>query len=156
MTKQDIKTLLAASQILHEMNTHGGPYLNRLSAEVRDVVKYASRVASNGADEGSRRNSVTTEREEPVICTNPNCELHGMRHTHTVLPTVVRTNPQYLGDGVYASWDAANEQVWLSVNDHEAEPVVALNFDVLSRLYNYVQKMNQPTEPNRFDQDGGK
>lgn len=62
MTKRDIKTLLAASQILHEMNTHGGPYLNRLSAEVRDVVKYASRV-------GGQRQAPNLPAASAIACT---------------------------------------------------------------------------------------
>lgn len=46
-------------------------------------------------------------------------------------------NPQYLGDGVYASHDGYH--VWLSVGSHENQPVVALEPSVLSALVHYAK-----------------
>ena len=42
---------------------------------------------------------------------------------------------QYLGDGVYASFDGY--QVWLHVGSHTNRPVVALDEEVLKALVQY-------------------
>ena len=52
----------------------------------------------------------------------------------------------YLGDGVYASHDGF--QIWLAVNDHENK-VVALEPNVISRLFRYVEMLNQQKELNK-------
>jgi len=43
--------------------------------------------------------------------------------------------PEYLGDGVYASFDGYH--IWLHVGDHRSEPVVALDPEVLAALFRY-------------------
>ena len=45
---------------------------------------------------------------------------------------------EYLGDGVYASFDGY--QVWLTVGNHLNQPVVALEPKVLERLNKYYQR----------------
>ena len=47
---------------------------------------------------------------------------------------------EYLGDGVYASYDGY--QVWLAVN-HHANKVIALEADVYGNLKKYVEKIYQ-------------
>lgn len=74
-------------------------------------------------------------------CEDPACPMHEVEHSHIVLPQIERTSPMYLGDGVYASWDRENQQVWLSVNDHEAVPVIAIDLDVMDQLNEYVNRM---------------
>jgi hypothetical protein len=49
----------------------------------------------------------------------------------------------YLGDGVYASHDGY--QIWLAVNHHENR-VVALDSNVIGRLFRYVEMLNQQKE----------
>jgi hypothetical protein len=49
----------------------------------------------------------------------------------------------YLGDGVYASHDGY--QIWLAVNHHENR-VVALDQNVIGRLFRYVEMLNQQKE----------
>ena len=51
------------------------------------------------------------------------------------------TKMDYLGDGVYASFDGY--QVWLHVNDHRAEPCVALEPSVLAALNRFADRMNK-------------
>jgi len=46
----------------------------------------------------------------------------------------------YLGDCVYASFDGYS--VWLAVNHHENN-VVALEAEVLARLFEYVEKLKE-------------
>jgi sulfur transfer complex TusBCD TusB component (DsrH family) len=46
----------------------------------------------------------------------------------------------YLGDGVYASFDGYS--VWLAVNHHENN-VVALEAEVLARLFEYVENLKE-------------
>ena len=46
----------------------------------------------------------------------------------------------YLGDGVYASFDGYS--VWLAVNHHENN-VVALESEVLARLFEYVERLKE-------------
>ena len=46
----------------------------------------------------------------------------------------------YLGDGVYASHDGF--QIWLAVNHHENN-VVALESEVLARLFEYVERLKE-------------
>jgi hypothetical protein len=55
---------------------------------------------------------------------------------------------QYLGDGVYASFDGY--QIWLTVNDHRNPPVVALDEGVMERLIEYSKslKKSENTETN--------
>ena len=43
--------------------------------------------------------------------------------------------PQYLGDGVYASFDGY--QVWLHVGSHDAAPVVALEPELITAINTY-------------------
>lgn len=45
----------------------------------------------------------------------------------------------YLGDGVYAGHDGI--QVWLTVNDHRNEPLVALEPKVLESLIRYAKRV---------------
>ncbi len=47
-------------------------------------------------------------------------------------------HPQYLGDGVYASFDGY--QVWLHVGSHDSPPVVALESNVLIALLRYAKE----------------
>ena len=44
-------------------------------------------------------------------------------------------NDEYLGDGVYASFDGY--QIWLAANHHENK-VIALELDVIYRLLKYA------------------
>jgi hypothetical protein len=46
---------------------------------------------------------------------------------------------EYLGDGVYASFDGYH--VWLHVGDHRNEPVVALEPEVLDSLAGYAKRL---------------
>ena len=46
----------------------------------------------------------------------------------------------YLGDGVYASHDGF--QIWLAANHHENK-VVALEPQVLARLFQYVEMLKE-------------
>lgn len=48
------------------------------------------------------------------------------------------TFQEYLGDGVYASFDGY--QIWLAVNHHDNK-VVALEFSVFSALERYVDRL---------------
>lgn len=48
---------------------------------------------------------------------------------------MVEFRKEYLGDGVYASFDGY--QVWLHVGHHEAPPVVALEPAVIASLNRY-------------------
>ena len=48
-------------------------------------------------------------------------------------------DPIYLGDAVYASHDGY--QVWLSLNSHDAEPLIALEPNVLKALIQYAQRV---------------
>lgn len=45
----------------------------------------------------------------------------------------------YLGDGVYAGHDGT--QVWLTVNDHNNAPLVALEPKVLESLVRYAKRL---------------
>lgn len=47
--------------------------------------------------------------------------------------------PEYLGDGVYASFDGY--QIWLHVGSHEAPPVVALEPAVMENLNQYMKRI---------------
>jgi hypothetical protein len=51
-------------------------------------------------------------------------------------------NTEYLGDGVYASHDGF--QIWLSVGSHLAEPVIALEPNVLANLIAYYSNYLEP------------
>lgn len=46
---------------------------------------------------------------------------------------------EYLGDGVYASYDGFN--IWLAVNNHENK-VIALEPEVFDELCQYVERIN--------------
>ena len=112
-----------------------------------------------------------TENEQPAAepsCQDPECAFYSMEHTHVQLVEVQRTNEQYLGDGVYASFDGF--QIWLAANDHENR-VIAIEPQVWAQLVKYASRVwgqrqapNLPAasaiacteEPIRFDQDGGK
>ena len=48
------------------------------------------------------------------------------------------TKNEYLGDGVYASFDGY--QIWLAANHHENR-VIAVEPEVLLRLIEYAQKL---------------
>lgn len=52
--------------------------------------------------------------------------------------TIENTNQEYLGDGVYASFDGY--QVWLAVNHHDNQ-CVALDPNVLMRLIGYAASL---------------
>lgn len=52
---------------------------------------------------------------------------------------VTNTNHEYLGDGVYASYDGY--QICLHVGAHTNEPVVALEPEVFERLVAYSKKL---------------
>lgn len=41
MTKQDIKTLLAASQIVNEMNKYSSPWLSQIAGGLADIAASA-------------------------------------------------------------------------------------------------------------------
>lgn len=47
--------------------------------------------------------------------------------------------PEYLGDGVYATTDGY--YIWLRLGHHEAEPLVALEREVLISLVNYAKRI---------------
>jgi hypothetical protein len=47
--------------------------------------------------------------------------------------------PDYLGDGVYARFDGY--YIRLSVNDHRAEPVIAIEAPVLRALIEYAKRV---------------
>jgi hypothetical protein len=47
--------------------------------------------------------------------------------------------PEYLGDGVYATFDGY--QIWLRVNDHRSPPLVALEPSVMVALARYADKV---------------
>jgi len=49
---------------------------------------------------------------------------------------------QYLGDGVYASFDGY--QIWLAVNHHKNK-VVALDPDVMNQLTDYIEMIKTKT-----------
>lgn len=46
---------------------------------------------------------------------------------------------EYLGDGVYASFDGYH--VWLRTGSHDAEPAIALEPDVLTALLRYQRRV---------------
>jgi len=116
---------------------------------------------------------MTTENEQPAAkadCQDENCVLFGLVHTHVYLEQAERTEEQYLGDGVYASFDGW--QIWLAANDHLNE-VIAIEPQVWAQLVKYASRVwgqrqapNLPAasaiactdgeEPIRFDQDGGR
>lgn len=50
-----------------------------------------------------------------------------------------KTEPTYIGDGVYASFDGY--QFWLHLGSHDSPPLVALEPEVLVRLRDYVRKI---------------
>jgi len=54
---------------------------------------------------------------------------------------------EYLGDGVYASFDGY--QVWLHVGRHDSPPVVALEPAVLRALVEYDKRMREDTSNAR-------
>lgn len=53
---------------------------------------------------------------------------------------------EYLGDGVYASFDGG--QVWLHLNSHDSRPLIALEPSVLDALNEYYQRLIQKYKPN--------
>jgi heme exporter protein D len=53
---------------------------------------------------------------------------------------------EYLGDGVYASFDGS--QIWLAVNDHRNK-VVALEPMVMASLVRYSQRLSQAITDQR-------
>lgn len=56
-----------------------------------------------------------------------------------------KIDPDYLGDGVYASFDGYN--IRLHVGDHRNEAVVALEPCVLAALNRYAERTkNKPTD----------
>lgn len=48
---------------------------------------------------------------------------------------------RYLGDAVYASFDGFH--VWLHLNDHRSEPVIALEPSVLTALNAYYTEVRK-------------
>lgn len=56
---------------------------------------------------------------------------------------------QYLGDGVYASFDGRH--IWLHLGSHLAPPLVALESEVLEALFHYALRVmaeKAPGPPN--------
>lgn len=49
-----------------------------------------------------------------------------------------RPGPEYVGDGVYVSFDGYH--FWLHLGSHDSPPVVALEPDVLVGLVSYVRR----------------
>jgi hypothetical protein len=47
--------------------------------------------------------------------------------------------PAYLGDGVYASFDGY--QIWLHLNDHRSQPLIALDSSTMSSLAHYARRI---------------
>lgn len=47
----------------------------------------------------------------------------------------------YLGDGVYCKFDGSH--LWLTVGDHRAEPLVALDPEVFEALLRVARQINQ-------------
>lgn len=56
-------------------------------------------------------------------------------------------NDEYLGDGVYASFDGF--QIWLAANDHQNK-VIAIEPEVFGRLLNYAKAINEENNINHF------
>jgi hypothetical protein len=61
-----------------------------------------------------------------------------------------KMEPQYLGDGVYASFDGYG--INLAVNDHRNH-VVTLDPDVLEALERYIQKVKQAVRDQQANLD---
>lgn len=59
----------------------------------------------------------------------------------------VKVEPEYLGDGVYASFDG--DHIWLAVNHHK-NIVVALEPNVMEALEAYARKVERA---KRGDED---
>lgn len=59
-----------------------------------------------------------------------------------VSPRPEQPQPQYLGDGVYASFDGY--QIWLAVGDHRNK-VIALEPGVMALLVNYANRVWRPS-----------
>lgn len=53
---------------------------------------------------------------------------------------------EYLGDGVYATFDGY--QIWLHVGDHRAAPVVAIEPSTLAALNAYYNRLLQKRAPS--------
>lgn len=51
---------------------------------------------------------------------------------------------EYLGDGVYASFDGY--QIWLRVHDHRARPCVALEPPVMEALMRYYTRIKEESK----------
>lgn len=52
---------------------------------------------------------------------------------------------EYLGDGVYASFDGY--QIWLHLNHHESEPLIALDENTLAALLRYAARLKVTEQP---------
>jgi hypothetical protein len=62
------------------------------------------------------------------------------------------TDHEYLGDGVYASFDGY--QIWLRVGHHQAPPAVALEPQVLHALNNYAMTLMAKYRQKKETPDG--
>lgn len=53
----------------------------------------------------------------------------------------------YLGDGVYAKFDGY--QIWLMLNSHDSEPLIALEPDVLAALNEFDKRVRGVSRDER-------
>lgn len=56
-----------------------------------------------------------------------------------VTPPQTQPDPVYLGDAVYASFDGT--YIWLHLNSHDSEPLIALEASVCDNLVAYCDKV---------------
>lgn len=64
------------------------------------------------------------------------------------IKAMLSIKPQYLGDGVYASFD--NFQIWLATSEANA-PAIALEPKVFSALLQYARQINQAAAQRYFN-----
>lgn len=51
------------------------------------------------------------------------------------------TEHEYIGDGVYASFDGY--QVWLHLGSHDSTPLIALEPEVMAALVRYAERIDR-------------
>jgi hypothetical protein len=51
------------------------------------------------------------------------------------------TEHEYIGDGVYASFDGY--QVWLHLGSHDSPPLIALEPNVMAALVRYAERIDR-------------
>jgi hypothetical protein len=56
----------------------------------------------------------------------------------------MNTNHEYIGDGVYASFDGY--QIWLHLNSHDSQPLIALDMYTMAHLIGYAKRLQ--SSPN--------